>query len=122
MKRLVTFFEIPASDFNRAVKFYETILNIAMPKYDCEHEKMAFFPNEEGKAPGAISWAKDFLPSQGGVLISLNCEDMEKTISLIEANGGKIVIPKTKIEAEDRGYFSVFTDSEGNRIGLYSDN
>lgn len=25
MSKLISFFEIPASDFNRAVKFYETI-------------------------------------------------------------------------------------------------
>lgn len=121
MKRLVAFFEIPCKDFSRAVKFYETIFGISMEKFDCEHEKMAFFPEEDGKYPGAISWAEDFIPSQNGVLISLNCEDISATLSIIEANGGKTVIPKTKIEAEGRGYFSVFADSEGNHIGLYSD-
>lgn len=121
MKRLVAFFEIPAGDFNRAVKFYETVFNISMSSFDCGHEKMAFFPDEDGLAPGAISWAEDFLPSQNGILISLNCEDIAASLSLVEANGGKIVIPKTKIEAEGRGYFCVFSDSEGNHVGLYSD-
>lgn len=92
-----------------------------MPKFDCESEKMAFFPDEDGLSPGAISWAEDFLPSQNGVLISLNCEDIAFSLSLIESNGGKVVIPKTKIEAENRGYFCVFADSEGNHVGLYSD-
>ncbi|WP_029904819.1 VOC family protein [Prevotella sp. 10(H)] len=121
MKRLVAFFEIPCNDFNRAVKFYETVFGINMSKFDCEHEKMAFFPEEEGICPGAISWAEDFKPSQNGVLISLNCEDISPTLSTIEANGGKVVITKTKIEAEGRGYFCIFADCEGNHIGLYSD-
>jgi len=123
MKRLVAFFEIPCNDFERAVKFYENIFGIKMPSFDCDSEKMAFFPEEDGLAPGAISWAQDFTPSTHGkgVLISLNCDDISTTLEKIEANGGKAIIGKSKIEADNRGYFCVFIDSEGNRIGLYAD-
>lgn len=121
MKRLVAFFEIPSTDFNRAVTFYEKVFGISMQKFHCESEKMAFFPEEEGVCPGAISWAEDFLPSQNGVLISLNCEDIASSLATIEGLGGKMVIPRTKIEAENRGYFAVFADTEGNHIGLYAD-
>jgi len=121
MKRLISFFEIPAADFGRAVKFYETVLSVELSVMECETEKMAFFPEEEGLSPGSISYAENFKPSGGGVLISLNIENMENAILQIERSGGKIEIPKTKILADNRGYFSVFTDSEGNKIGLYSD-
>ncbi|MBK5720453.1 VOC family protein [Dysgonomonas sp. Marseille-P4677] len=121
MNKLVSFFEIPCNNFDRAVKFYEAIFDISLSTFDCEHEKMAFFPDEDGLAPGAISWAENFKPSQNGVLISLKCEDINATLSLIEANKGKVVIAKTKIEADNRGYFSVFADCEGNHIGLYSE-
>lgn len=121
MKRLVAFFEIPCSNFQRAVKFYEAIFNINMSVLECDSEKMAFFPEEEGKAPGAISWAEDFIPSQNGVLISLNCQDINETLTKVIEQGGKMVIPRTKIDAENRGYFCVFADGEGNHIGLYSD-
>lgn len=121
MKKLVAFFEIPAINLNRAVEFYQSVLNTKLSVHDWGQEKMAFFPEENGVCPGAISWSPNFKPSKDGILISLNCESIEKSLILVETNGGKIVIPKTKIEAENRGYFSVCTDSEGNGIGLYSD-
>lgn len=121
MKKLISFFEIPSIDFKRAVNFYQTILNIEMPTCECDHEKMAFFPKEDGVYPGAVSWAEKFKPSINGVLISITCDDISETLSLIESNGGKTVIPRTKIEAEGRGYFATFIDCEGNQLGLYSD-
>ena len=42
MKKLVSFFEIPTADFGRAVKFYETVLNLELTLMECESEKMAF--------------------------------------------------------------------------------
>jgi len=104
MSKLISFFEIPASDFNRAVKFYETI----------------FGEEGEEQSVGAISYAEGFNPSEHGVLIHFNCENIELMTTAITRNGGKIIIPKTKIEAEGRGWFAVFADSEGNRIGLYA--
>lgn len=116
MKNLVAFFEIPAVDFNRAVKFYETILETKISAHDFEKEKMAFFANNAG----AISWAEGFQPSKDGVLIHLSCNDITKTLTRIEAQGGQIVTSKTKIEADNAGYFALFIDSEGNRVGLWS--
>lgn len=121
MKKLISFFEVPATDFKRAVRFYENVLCIQLSTSECEDEKMAFFPEEDGCVTGAISYSKDFFPSKDGVLIHLNVDNMEETILRIEENGGKIVREKTKIEAEGMGYFALFTDCEGNRLGLYSD-
>lgn len=121
MKRLVAFFEIPAADFGRAVHFYETVLNVKLSVMDCETEKMAFFPEEDGKCPGAISFASNFPPSKDGVLVSLSIEDMTETIKRIESAGGKVTREKTKIESDGLGYFAIFMDSEGNQLGLYSD-
>lgn len=122
MKNLVAFFEIPALDFDRAVKFYEKAFGLELSAMECATEKMAFFPEEGGKCPGAISQAEGFSPSANGVLVSLEVEDMEATLAAVAKLGGKIIQPKTKIEAEGRGYFSIFLDVEGNRVGLYSEN
>lgn len=120
MKNLIAFFEIPAADFRRAVDFYETILNVKLDVFECETEKMACF-TEQGKAAGAVSYAADFHPSADGVLIHFHCDNLEKTLRKVVEKGGSVVIPITKIEAEGKGYFTVFADSEGNHVGLYAD-
>lgn len=64
---------------------------------------MACF-TEEGETVGAISYASnfDFLPSTHGVLIHFNCEDIEQTLEKVLLKGGKVVIPRTKIEADGK--------------------
>lgn len=116
MNKFISWVEIPAKDFTRAVNFYNKVFDLNMNPVDYGEEKIACFPNEEG----AISFAKDFNPSKDGVLVSLNAgNSLDEVIEKIFQNGGAIVQPKTKIEAEGRGYFALFIDSEGNQVGLY---
>lgn len=83
---------------------------------------MACFAGEGGTI-GAISYASNFdsLPSTYGVLIHFNCEDTEQTLEKVLLEGGKVVVSKTKIRADDKGWFAVFTDNEGNRTGVYTE-
>ena len=111
MNNLIAFFEIPTVDFYRAINFYETI-------FECETEKMACFI-EQGEAVGALFYAPSYQPSPDGILIHFNSQDIEDTLSKVLDKGGKIIIPKTKIEAENKGYFAVLEDSEGNHVGIY---
>jgi predicted enzyme related to lactoylglutathione lyase len=118
MRKLISWVEIPAEDMERAVKFYNALLGLELEILDFGTEKMACFPNDEG----AISKAPDFNPSRNGVLVSLNMEDgLDRALSTLVKMGGEILKPKTKIEAEGRGYFALFLDSEGNKVGLYGD-
>lgn len=118
MNNLIAFFEIPATDFYRAVDFYETILGLKIPAFEWEKEKMACF-TEQGETVGAISYAPDFRPSADGVLIHFNCRDIESVLAKALEKGGKVIIPRTKIEAEGKGYFAVVEDTEGNHVGVY---
>ena len=79
MKKFIAFFEIPTVDFHRAVDFYETVFGVQLPVFECEEEKMACF-TEEGETVGAIFHAPDYLPSEKGVIISFNCEDIDQTL------------------------------------------
>ena len=68
---------------------------------------------------GALFYAPSYQPSPDGILIHFNSQDIEDTLSKVLYKGGKIIIPKTKIEAENKGYFAVLEDSEGNHVGIY---
>lgn len=119
MKNLISWVEIPAIDFKRAVNFYNSVLGTDLQVFECETEKMACFPSGEG----AIFQADGYKPSSDGVIVSLNTEDdLDGAILRVQQNGGTLIIPKTKIEVEGRGYFSIFIDTEGNKLGLYGNN
>lgn len=116
MRKLVTWVDIPAVDFDRAVDFYANLLQVELDVLDCGEEKMACLPTGEG----AISQAPGFIPSENGAIVNFNCEDdLEGAMERVVKMGGRIIHPKTKIEAEGRGYFALFIDCEGNRLGLY---
>lgn len=119
MKKLISWVEIPVADMDRAVRFYNKILDLSLEILDFGEEKMACFPNDEG----ALSQSPGFKSSKNGVLVSFNAgDDLDKTLDRIVDASGSIIIPRTKIEAEGRGYFATFQDCEGNTIGLYGDN
>ncbi len=118
MKNLFSWVEIPATDMNRAVKFYGKVLNLKLEAMDWGSEKMAFFPGDGG----AISEAPGFKPAENGVLVHIHAgNELDAMLDRIREAGGQIIRPKTKIEAEGRGYFALFKDSEGNRLGVYGD-
>jgi len=118
MSKLITWVEIPATDIKRAASFYNEILDLELEILDFGVEKMVCFPNGEG----AISVAPDFKPSKDGAIIHFSMDvDMDTALEKVKRAGGKVIKPKTKVEAEGRGYFALIIDSEDNRIGLYSD-
>ena len=116
MRKLISWVEIPALDIKRATKFYSVILNLELTVMDFGDEKMACFPGGEG----AICQTPDFKPSKQGTLVSFDAgKDLNSTLKAVTENGGEVVQPKTKIEAEGRGYFALILDTEGNKVGLY---
>lgn len=118
MNKWMEWVEIPANDFQRAVHFYENLLNTSLTDVSDGDEKMACFSTGEG----AIVQAREATPGARGVVVSLRVPQMEQALKQLTQLGGKIVKGKTKIEAEGRGYFALFQDTEGNQLGLYAEN
>ena len=122
MKNFICIFEIPATDISRAVEFYQAILEIQIEKMDFPGMRMGLFPSEAQATFGVIIQGEDYTPSAKGVTIYLNGgDDLQVILAKVEKKGGIIVIPKTP-HADENGYFAIFQDTEGNRIGLHSPN
>lgn len=122
MKSFVSIFEIPATDISRAVDFYKKILDIDIEKMEMPGMQMGIFPFEGQAVTGVIMKGEGYEPSAKGVTIYLNGGDnLQVILDKIEISGGAIIIPKTS-HADESGYFALFLDSEGNKMGLHSPN
>lgn len=118
----INWFEIPATDLQRAKTFYQTIFGIDdMEEMEMMGNKMAFLPFEDGngKVSGALVQGEGYKPTVDGALVYLNADPSMEAADKIESAGGKILMPKTHI-GDNIGYMAVFIDSEGNRMALHS--
>jgi uncharacterized protein len=120
---VVGWFEIPVSDMDRAIKFYETVFDLKLSRHKMNAEDMAWFPYTEGAgAPGSLVYQPDYYkPSADGTLIYFTSlsGDLSNELSKVESAGGKVLQQK-KLIAPDVGYMGLFLDTEGNRIALHS--
>ena len=124
MKNAISWFEIPASNLERAQQFYETIFDISLTPMDLPNIKMRMFPLDDpmNEVGGALVDSGGFhKPSlTEGPLIYLNGNpDVQQVLDRVATAGGTIMVPKTEISPE-YGFMAVFIDTEGNRIGLHS--
>lgn len=122
LKNAINWFEIPAIDFDRAVRFYGEIYDRTMPSRDLGHVKMGFFSHEQGQVGGAVVSGDGYIPSTDGAKVYLNGGDeLSDVLGRVEAAGGTVIAGKTQISPEI-GYYAIFDDTEGNRIYLHSMN
>jgi uncharacterized protein len=124
MKNAISWFEIPASDIDRAQKFYETILQIKMVPMDMPNIKMRMFPLDDpmNGVGGTLADSGGFhKPSAtDGPLVYLNGNpDVQLIMDRVEAAGGKILVPRMEISPE-YGDMGVIIDTEGNRIAFHN--
>ena len=122
MNSYISMFEIPATDISRAVNFYQAILDLKIETMEMPEMQMGIFPYEAQAVSAVIIKADGYKPSADGVIIYMNGGDnLQVILDKVEKNGGKILTPKT-LHADESGYFAIFLDSEGNKIGLHSAN
>jgi predicted enzyme related to lactoylglutathione lyase len=122
-KNAISWVEIPATDLDRAQKFYEEILQVSLIKMDFPNLKMRILPIEDpiGIGGALVDTGGFHRPSAtDGPLVYLNANpDVQHVLDRVEKAGGKILVPKTMI-SPDYGYMGVILDTEGNRIAFHA--
>jgi uncharacterized protein len=121
MANAINWFEIPATDFTRAKKFYETILATEIMEIPFPYGKYGMFPADMGNGAvgGGLMQSEGFNPSKDGSIVYLNGgDDLSVSLGKVEQAGGKILMPKTSIG--QNGFMAHFLDTEGNKVALHS--
>ncbi len=114
MRNALNWFEIPATDFERAVAFYERITGEGLQRIEFMGVAQAFFTFDQEAVGGAIV-ADTYLanhpmaPSRGGAVVYLNANGrLDAILERVEAAGGSVVIPATPILFHPPGPWPLF--------------
>lgn len=122
MNNLISIAEIPVTDFSRAVKFYQAILEIAIQEVEMDGNQMGILPNKQGTVNVVLVKGNDYKSTSDGAVLYLNAgNDLQSMLDKVVQNGGQVIVPKTEISPE-MGFFALFIDTEGNKLGLHSSN
>jgi len=119
-RHVLSWFEIPATNFERARAFYEAVLERPIEPMVMGPSTMGFLSSDPDAVGGAIVSGEDVAPSGQGTTVYLNGgDDLAPMLARVEKAGGSVVVPKTEI-GNDFGFFALFIDTEGNKVGLHS--
>ena len=112
-------FEIPAYDFNRAVGFYETVLDTHLKREEAGSYRMGIFP-AKNKTAGCIISGEGCQPGYEGTLVYVNANGQLPAALERVAKAGGEVVQDTTLLPDDMGLYAIIRDTEGNRIGLHA--
>ena len=119
-------FEIPVTNINRAAGFYSEILNTHIQVVDMQEimgSMLGMIPNRGGVGGALVQNSQNgYTPGATGTLVYLIVDgDLNQTIEKVQPNGGNVLLPKTPLgEDTGGGFIAWITDTEGNKVGLFS--
>ena len=118
----VGWFDIYVNDLDRAVAFYQTVLDCKLEAIGdpTGENRMMSFPADMSAygAGGALSKSSHASPGIGGTVVYFSAEDCAVEEARVDAAGGTVVRPKFSIG--EFGWVSLCQDTEGNAFGISS--
>ena len=110
----ICYVEIPATDIDASVRFYERVFGWKTRVRGDGHRA---FDDPTGAVSG--SWVAGRKPSrEAGLLTYIMVDDIDATVRILVAVGGRVVTSRTPL-GEKGEAFATFHDPAGNLLGLY---
>ncbi len=118
MTHPVIYFEIPVTNMDRAIRFYELLFGVKLTRQTVDGYDMALFPFKDGSpgATGALAKGDVYVPSKNGAVLYFRVDDIKVTVDHALSLGSKPLYPIKDIG--DAGQVAEIEDSEGNRLAL----
>lgn len=118
MNNLINWFEIPVTDMERASAFYESVMSVTLRRETVIQYQLAIFPHQKPATGGALVKFDGIAPSSQGIIIYLQTPQLAVTLERIAQAGGTCLSGPSALP-DGLGTIALFTDCEGNRIGLH---
>ena len=111
--------EIPVSDMDRAIAFYQQHFGVEFKRDDMEDMQYATIETEDEGAPsiGLVKCSMD-----GSTVYLHFSAQLQPLVDKLVAANVTMLLPVTPIKDGGCGYIALFVDSEGNKVGLWSQN
>jgi predicted enzyme related to lactoylglutathione lyase len=113
-KHSIVHIELSAKDPKAAGDFYKELFGWKID-VDEKSKYVQFTPDE---APGGGFNQVGENAKAGDVLVYVSTDDIEASLAKAVKLGGKSLMPKTEIPGF--GWFAIFSDPTGNKVGLYT--
>ena len=110
-------FEIPVDDPDGAEKFYSNVFGWTFNRYPGapQYYGMATTGDSQPGINGALLQRGE----GSGTTLTMTVDSIEDTAASVVAAGGKIIQEKAAVPT--MGWFATCEDTEGNKIGLWTD-
>ena len=120
MKPNIVWYDIPALDIDRGIRFYSAVLAAPVKREDLGDVPTGWLPTKDGEVMGCICVVPGFKPSADGIMIYLDVNGrLRDAVSEVRANGGAVQSDVHSIG--QYGFRAEVLDSEGNCIALHSE-
>lgn len=134
MKTPILWIEIPVAKMDRAVKFYENVLNTKLELTVLFGTQMALFDKEVFGMKSSLIEIENY-EGTNGIKPIIYVDIMNDTVETVLEFGGKVIKEPSLLRQKNKngdviigtnlidgkvGYYAEILDSEGNHLFLYS--